>query len=458
MYNWNDMNTKELFARALQNLEAIKEETPEGRGLWQELVALHPADSSDFFGELSLRDLELLFKRLPVEKQVDVFSYVSEALKVFILSFLSDYEREQLLAQIPLDELTDLFEELSDEDLERYLPLLSKKDRKQVLALMKFDPESAGGIMDTDVLTLMQDFTVYKSIHLLQRLQPRKELHREIYVTNQDNQLVGYILLESLVLHKPDERLSQFMHKPALEIPVTMDREEVARQMRHYDAIFAPVVGENNYFLGVIHGDTLVDIITQEASEDVYHMSAMPAIKDTYFETSFFKILFERSYILIILLLAQSISSLILDRYHALQCGYVFFGLFVTMLVSAGGNSSSQTSALVIQGMASGEIHAGTIRRFLTREFTMAIMLAAILGIVAFGRVYFTVGELIPSLAVSTSLSIIVLVSVVLGSCMPLILSKFRIDPAFAAGPFLATIMDICGLFIYTQVCTFFLG
>ncbi|MGE0009417.1 MAG: magnesium transporter [Candidatus Babeliales bacterium] len=452
------MNYKELFARAYQNLEAIKQETPEGIALWQELTALHPADSADFFSDLSDRDLQDLFVRLRRDLQVGIFSHVSESLKVYILSFLSDNEREQLLAEIPLDELTDLFEELSDADLERYLPLLSKKDRKQVVALMKFDPESAGGIMDTEVLTLMQDFTVAKSIHLLQRLQPRKELHHIIYVTNQDNQLVGYIMIESLVLQKPEVRLSQFMHKPTLVIDVLEDREEVARIMMHYDATFAPVVGENNYFLGVIQGDTLVDIIAQEASEDVYHMSAMPAIKDTYFETPFFKILFERSYILIILLLAQSVSSMILERYSALACGYVFFNLFLTMLVSAGGNSSSQTSALVIQGMASGEIHPGTIRRFLTREFAMSVMLACILGVVAFGRAYFTIGALIPSLAVSISLSLIVLVSVALGSCMPLILQKLRIDPAFAAGPFLATLMDICGLFIYTQVCTFFLG
>lgn len=449
---------KELFARAHQNIEAIKQENPEGIILWRELIELHPADSADFFSDLSDKDLQVLFVRLPIDNQVGVFSHVSEALKVYILSFLSDHERAQLLAHIPLDELTDLFEELSDADLERYLHLLSKKDRKQVVALMKFDPESAGGIMDTEVLTLMQDFTVSKSIHILQRLQPRKELHHCIYVTNQENHLVGYIMIESLVLQKPDVRLSQFMHKPVVEIDVNMDREEVARQMRHYDVTIAPVVGEHNYFLGVIHGDTLIDIISQEASEDVYHMSAMPAIKDTYFDTPFFKILFERSYILIILLLAQSLSSIILDRYSALACGYVFFNLFLTMLVSAGGNSSSQTSALVIQGVAAGEIHSGTIRRFLTREFTMAIMLAAILGLVAFGRVYFTLGQLIPSLAVSVSLALIVLLSVILGSCMPLVLQRLRIDPAFAAGPFLATIMDICGLFIYTQVCTFFLG
>lgn len=451
------MDIKELFTRAYHSLEAIKKEQPEGQHLWGHILRLHPADSADFFEGLSREDLKVLFVRLPSHLQVGVFSHISTTLKLYILSFLSDQERATLLNHIPLDELTDLFEELSDNELEQYLTLLTRKDRKKVLALMQFDPESVGGSMDTDVLTLMQDFTVAKSVYVLQRLQPRKELHRCIYVTNQDNQLVGYIMLESLVLHKPDERIAHFMHKPIVTLEVTEDREEAANKMRHYDLILAPVVGEDDLFLGVISGDTLVDIITQEASEDVYHMSAMPAIKHTYFETPFFKMLFERSSILFVLLWAQLFSSLIIEHYDALICGFLTY--FITMLVSTGGNSSSQTSAVVIQGMASGEIHSGNMWRFLRREFSMAFMIAIILGIASFIRVYaFHPNELTGAWAVSVSLSAIVLVSVILGSCMPIVLKKFRMDPAFAAGPFLATIMDILGLLIYTQVCSYILS
>jgi len=212
-----------------------------------------------------------------------------------------------------------------------------------------------------------------------------------------------------------------------------------------------PVVDKGGLFLGAISSDTLVDIIEEETSEDVYHMSAMPAIKYPYFETSFYKILVERSFILFVLLIMQSLSTMIIKHYQVTLQGFLIY--FITMLVSTGGNSSSQTSAVVIQGMASGQITSDNVSRFLRREIVMAVMMAIILGVVAFFRAYLTEGSFfLGSLAVSLSLSLIVLVSVILGSCMPLVLQKVRLDPAFAAGPFLATLMDILGLLIYCYI------
>jgi magnesium transporter len=182
----------------------------------------------------------------------------------------------------------------------------------------------------------------------------------------------------------------------------------------------------------------------------------MTPIKYPYFETPFFKILWQRSYILIFLLAAQSLSSIIIKRYEQTLAGFLMY--FITMLISTGGNSSSQTSALVIQGMAAGEITPDNFGRFLKRECRMALLIAFILGLFSFARVYLTYSNLIGALAVSTSLSIIVLVSVLLGSGIPIILKKINIDPAYAAGPFLATIMDICGLLIYCYISKLILG
>ena len=171
--------------------------------------------------------------------------------------------------------------------------------------------------------------------------------------------------------------------------------------MIHYNLTTVPVVGENNYFLGVIPGQTLVEILEQEASEDVYRLSAMTPITKTYFETSFFRILYERSYILIILFLAQSLSTMIMKYYEETLQGFLM--LFITMLISTGGNSSSQTSALVIQGMASGEINQSNVPRFLMSEMRMAVMIAGLLGIFSFMRIYLTYGQFWDSIAVSIS-------------------------------------------------------
>ena len=386
------MDTQNLLSLLCQkeSLDEMSTRTGLGLELWSELLKAHPADIAQFFAQIDRAYIKQFFPQLPMALQRAVFANLSDTLKVYTLSFLDDREVSEILSTYPIDELTDLFDLFSDQELKKYLTLLNKQDRQKVLSLMRFDPESAGGIMDTDVLTLVQNFTVEKSIRILQRLQPRRELHEQIYVTNQDNQLVGHIRLEDLVLKDPQSRLSSFLRKNDLVIMAAEDREEIASKMVHYGLTIVPVVGENNYFLGVIPSDTLIDIIEEEASEDVYKMSAMTPIKTTYFETPFFRILYERGYILILLLLAQSLSTIIIKNYQATLQG--FFMYFMTMLISAGGNSSSQTSAVVIQGMASGEILPSNLKRFLRREFFMAIMLAIILSLFSFIRVYLTYG------------------------------------------------------------------
>ena len=185
-------------------------------------------------------------------------------------------------------------------------------------------------------------------------------------------------------------------------------------------------------------------------------MSALIPIKGTYFESSFFRVFVERGIILTALLIAQSFSAKIMQSYEAtLQIGSLW--IFITTLISAGGNSSNQTSAVVIQGIAAGEIRPSNIFRFFRREILMAIMLALLLGLVGFARAYWTSTSIIESSAVAISLSLIVIIAVILGSCIPVILKRLHIDPAFSAGPFLATLMDILGVLIYCLVSQFIL-
>jgi magnesium transporter len=240
------------------------------------------------------------------------------------------------------------------------------------------------------------------------------------------------------------------MHKNELVAIADKDREEIAQQMVHYGLMIVPVVGNDNYFLGVISSEALVDVLVEEASEDVQKISALTPMKYSYFETSFWKLLLERSYILIALLLIESVSGTIMRAYEE-TLGVLLLSFF-PMLISTGGNTSSQTSALAIQGMASGDIRATNVLRFLKRELYMALMLAGVLGVVSFARVWASTHSILHSAIVSISLAGIVLTSVVLGSCVPLVLKRLNIDPAFSAGPFLATAMDILGILIFCYV------
>ncbi len=430
------MITHKIFDEIREKIdETLNQNTDTGKHLWLELIKAHPADIAEFLENISESDAQRVFIKFPEILRHATFKYFSSSMKVFALSFLNDSDRSQLLNSLSIDELTDFFDDLSAEELKDYLRFLHRKDRDRVISLLKFDPESAGGIMDTNVVTLIQDFTVEKSIQILQRLQPSRELHQEIYVTNQDTELVGHIKLEDLVLKHPKERLISILRKNELVVDADEDRESVAQKMRHYHLMTVPVVDKENLFLGVIPSDTLVDIIEEEAAEDVYRISALASIKDTYFETPFFKLFFQRSSILLVLLMLQSFSSMLIKSYEAILVGFNLF-LFSNMLISTGGNTSSQTSALVIQGISSGEIGDANKRRFLVREFSMAFLIALVLGAFAFIRAYYTYHKLWESIVVSCSLSVIVMTSVILGSCIPLILKKFDFYRHYQPGHF----------------------
>lgn len=443
---------QKIFDQIQDNLETVlNQDTPLGILLWQEFIKVHPADIAQFLGYIDKDEARQIFMHLNQDLRLAIFQYLSNTMKVFCFSFLSDRDRGHLLASLSIDELTDFFDELSDEELKQYLNLLHRNDREKVISLMQFAPESAGGIMDSNVISLMQDFTVEKGIQILQRLQPRKDLHRQIYVTNQESQLVGHINIEDLVLKNPKLRLSSILRKNEYVADVVEDQEQIAHKMVHYSLMTVPVVNDSSIFLGVISSDTLVDVIEQEAAEDVYRISALAPIKDTYFETPFHSLLYKRSSILIGLLLLQTFSSLIIQYYEAAIAGFLSY--FISMITSTGGNSSSQTSALVIQGMHSGEINEANMNKFLWREAKMAVMIAALLSTVSFLRVLITnPGHFWLNIAVSTSLGIIVVVSVMLGSLIPVMLKRLNLDPALSAGPFLATLMDVFGLLIYCYV------
>ena len=451
-----ELELKDFFQEIQNNIdEVISQSEPIGKSLWVQLLETHPVDIAQLFKDLDKNNIKRLYKVLPKNIRLDLFPELQDRIKVVVLSALDDQEQVEVFQTLSTDDLTDLFDIFSDEELKKYLHSFHKRVREKIIKMLKFNPESAAGIMHTDVITLMEDFSVEKSINLIQRLRPSRDVHQQIFVVNKTQQLVGYVHLEDLVFNKPNVKIASFMRKNELIADANEDREVIAKEMVHYGVTTVPVIGADNVFLGVISGDTLVDVLGEEATEDVQKMAAMSPLKRPYFETPFFQSLYERSYILVLLLLAGSISTTIMRMYEATLTEILLF--FVPMLTSVGGNTSNQTSAVAICGMASGEFDHNTMRHFLRREFMMASFLAVILGITAFTRVYFTSGVAWDSIVVSCTLSIIVLVSVMLGSAMPFILQRFNIDPAFSAGPFLATIMDILGVFIYCMSVKFLL-
>ena len=444
------MQKKMLIAEIVKYIDdVISKKTARATELWGELLAMHPADSAQLFTYLQDDQLRKLFLHLPTQNQLNIFRELPDTYKEKVLDFLNDSQKSYFFRNIPIDDLTDLFDDLSDEELKKSLDILHKKERQQVLSLLKFPTDSAGGIMTVDVVTFIQDVIVSQAISLLQRLKPNVDLHRQIYVTDNENKLVGYINLEDLVTQSPNRKLQDILRQVLYSANAQEDQEEIAKNMVHYHMMTVPVVDKFNNFLGVIPEDTLIDIIKEEATEDIQRMSGAP-VTTTYFEMSFFKLLYHRCFILVFLLILESLTSVIVHRYESVLTPFLV--MFFAMLVSTGGNTSSQAATVAIQGMYSGDINSSNLSRFIRREFLMGFLLAIILSIVAFIRVYFVHRYLIESLIVSISLGLIVLFSVLLGATFPIMLKKLGVDPAFSASPFLATMMDILGIFIYCYV------
>lgn len=445
------MYAQELLDKIKENIEAVNEGTAQfDESLWKLFIELHPADIADFFADMPRSHALTGYLHLSDEFKVEVFKEIPDSLKVYILAQLTPHNKLMILNSLQADELTDLFDFFSDQELRTYLDLLNRTARKDVLSLMKFESDSAGGIMDPQVFSLIEDFTVEKTISILQRLKPEKDIHQRLYVTDETHHLLGHIDLQDLVLQSPTTRISTFLQKNEYVAQAHDDQEQVAHQMVHYRLSTVPVVSETGVFLGAISADTLAHVLVKEAGEDVQRISAVTPLKKSYFETPFFHLLYERSGILVILLLVESLSGTILEAYDD-SLGKILM-LFLPMILSAGGNTSSQTSAVAIQGMAAGEIRPTNMLRFFKKEFTLGAAMGTILGITAFARVFATTGAYIYGIAIGCSLGLVVTLSVCLGSCVPLALKRLHIDPAYSAGPFLATAMDILGVLIYCYI------
>ncbi len=448
------LEVKKILFQIENNIKAvINGKTPLGIDLWNILLEEHPADIALLIGRIGDEHQVTLLKKLPLDLSIDVFEKIPENLQAELLVGLDIDHATTILKHMHADELTDLFDNLSDEDLEKYLKLLQKKQRNQIISLLTFDPESAGGRMNSDVITLQKDFTVKKSIELLQRLSLQKDLMERIYVTNKDNVLVGHITLEQLVFNKAETLLSQILQKNEIHIHVEEDQEDVANQMQHYELSSAPVVDKQNHFLGVITASDVAEIIREEESEDAYKRFGLSTVEYSYFETPTWKLVLQRSTWLIGLLLLQSVAGFVLGRYENMLKEFTILSIFLGMLVGTGGNAGNQSATLVIRGLTTKEMTKNNIFKVLFREFSVSLVIASLLFIVGFARVYYTSHDLMSTIAINVSLFLIVIASMLLGSIIPILLQYFHFDPAHSAAPFLTTIMDILGMIIYMFVC-----
>lgn len=375
-----------------------------------------------------------------------------------LIELFKEEKLKEIISSMSPDDRAELLEEMPANVVNRLLSYLTPEERKETLSLLNYPENSAGRLTTPKCVELHPEMTIREAFDKIRREGKDKETIYLMPVIDHQRKLLGVVSLEDLIFADPDGLVEQVMDEQPVYVYATTDQEEVAQIMRKYDLVAVPVVDSEQRLIGIITIDDVVDVIDEEATEDIQKMSSMVVTEQSYFHTSSWQFFTNRLPWLVVLLLLGTLSSGIIARFESLLASLPIIAAFMPAMVDTGGNIGSQISALVIRGMALGEIEQKDWWKVLLREFLIGAMLAGVLALTVLIRVIFVTRVSQVMLAVSIALFVVVVVSNIIGAVLPFIAKVFRIDPAIMAGPLLTTIVDLMGIAVYFQIVNLLLS
>ncbi len=421
------------------------------------LYSLHPADIATLIGELGLERSRKIIELLKGEQLALVMAELYKMDRLDILRELIDaLPRDKLksaLSEMPYDDVTDILADLGEKGNELF-KLLEREDAEEVRELLYYPEESAGGIMTTEFIAFPRDMTVREAMDELREKASEVEIIYYIYVVDEDGKLSGVLSLRDLLTSPPDLRLSEIMNPNVIKVNLDTDQEEVARVVSKYDLLAVPVVDRAGRLVGIVTFDDVIDIIEEEASEDIYKMVGS---LDEGAEISSLKIVKLRLPWLMVSLAGESISANVIRSFDAIIKVVVSLAWFIPMIMALGGNAGTQAAAIVIRGIATGEVNTEKLKKLLLREVKVGAIMGAISGLVVGGVGISLHHDYLVGVVVAISMVVAIAVAAGIGALIPLMFDKLGVDPALASGPFITTINDITGLLIYFSLAFVFL-
>jgi magnesium transporter len=456
-----DVNVKSLARTIELEIDGIlQQNTEKGVLIWEKLLNLHPAEVALIFNDTADECVLRLLEKMEEKRSLAIFSKLTVPLQAHLISenHFDDDRLVYFFKKMPTDDITTMLENVPNKDLERYLMLTNKQRRERILSSLQSDDKSAGRILNSDVLFLHKELTIKKVISLLQQLDHDFEILPRQYVVSAELKLVGFIALNDLLKHQAETKIQAILRPIDVKVLVTEDQEDIVNLIRHYGLVSVPVTDENNHFLGVITTNDILDVIEEEQTEDSYKMSGIANIEHSYVDADFWTIIVQRCKFLVPLLLFQSVSQLIIQRFDWVLTEFGLIG-FLTMLTGTGGNVGNQSTTVFVRGLATGEINRKNKLEVLLREVFVALAIGVVLVLAACLRIVLFGNSHLPSVcAVSLSLFFIVLTSVFLGTIIPVAFDYYDMDPAHSAAPILSTLMDVVGITIYCLIASFLLS
>ena len=432
------------------------------------LVALNPPDIGLLLTEADETELTLLFRILPKELAAEVFVEMDNDQQEILISAFSDRELKDVLDEIYVDDAVDLIEEMPAGVVKRILMHTNPEMRKEINQLLQYPKDSAGSIMTTEYVDIKKQMTVGEAFDKIRRTGVDKETVYTCYVTDENRRLIGLVTVRDLLLSDYNQVIGDIMEKNVIYAETLADKEDVAYMFDHYDFLAIPVVDKERRLVGIVTVDDAIDVLQEENTEDIAKMAAVMPSEETYLKTSVWVHSKNRFLWLLFLMLSATITGDIIQSYENAFIAIPVLVAFVPMLMGTGGNCGSQSSTMIIRGLALEEIKFKDFFRVLFKEFRIGALVGVILALVNMARIYIMysgnaeiisqVGLLRLSIISGLSLICTVVLAKCIGCILPLLAKKCKLDPALMAAPLLTTILDACSVLVFFNIAMKILG
>lgn len=425
------------------------------------LETVQPADMAELFEELDEKELPVVFRILPKDIAAEAFTYMNTETQQALIEAFSDAELKAVLDELFVDDTVDIIEEMPANVASRILANSTQASRQAINTILAYPKDSVGSIMTLEYVRLNKSMTVGEAIELIRRVGTDKETIYTCYVTD-SRRLVGIVEVKDLLTSTDEKVIEEIMETNFISITTKEDKEEAALMFSKYDVIALPVVDTQNFLVGIVTVDDAMEVMQDEATEDIKKMAAITPIDKPYLEIGIFDTFKSRIIWLLVLMLSATFTGMIITSFEdALQASVVLTA-FIPMLMGTGGNSSSQASVTVIRGLALGEIEFRDTFKVLWKEARVSVICGIILAIANFIKmwVFDMMVMKTPGLGISEvlvvclTLMLTVIVAKLVGCMLPLLAKKLKFDPAVMANPFITTIVDALSLVIYFEIAT----
>lgn len=427
----------------------------QNRGELEEFcVALNAGRTAEFMEGLADEEVWQVLQYAEPTRRAEIFGYFPEERQVAMLDTEEPKQTAQLLAEVPADDRVDLIQELPEERVEQILPLLPVKDRRDVQRLQSYPDGTAGALMTTEVAALTENLTVREALEELARQASELETIYYLYVVDDNRQIRGIVSTRQLVssLGHPQRTLGEMMESDVVVAAVNEDQESVAEKVEKYNLLAIPVVDSGRRLIGIITHDDVIDVVREELAEDAQRIAAVEPLADSYLRIGLLTLSWKRGIWLTILFFAALLTAFALKHYHMELEQYAWLVYFLPLIISAGGNSGSQSATLVITAMTSGEIKLSNWPEVMRREIMVSLSLGGFLALIGLAFAWVIAPSPNDALVIPLTLLSVVVCGCVFGGALPIIFKRIGLDPAMMSNPFVAGIIDILGIVIYINI------